>query len=104
MNPKRMRRLGFIRAKRVELMSSAESAHYAQALAGEGAYWDSFIAQRLLAGQIPGSVDWRLTFTQFRFSHDWRPFSLGPQLINVRMREIRDLLETATPAPGMRVL
>jgi SAM-dependent methyltransferase len=85
-------------------MHSTEGAQYVQALAGEGAYWDSFMAQRLLAGQIPGSVDWRLAFTQFRFSHDWRPFALGPHLINFRMREIRDLLLTTTPRPGMRVL
>src|SRR5205823_3312361 len=34
----------------------------------------------------------------------WRPFSLGPQLVNFRMREIRYVLATAAPRPGMRVL
>src|SRR5438876_1011162 len=81
-----------------------EGAQYAQALAGEGEYWDSFIAQRLLAGQIPGSVDWRLACTQFRFNHGWRPLSLGPQLVNFRMREIGYVLASAAPRPGMRVL
>jgi 2-polyprenyl-3-methyl-5-hydroxy-6-metoxy-1,4-benzoquinol methylase len=85
-------------------VSSVDAAQYARALVGEGEYWDNFIAQRLLAGQIPGSVDWRLTFTQFRFNHDWRPFSLGPQIINFRMREINHLLTAAAPRPGTRVL
>jgi 2-polyprenyl-3-methyl-5-hydroxy-6-metoxy-1,4-benzoquinol methylase len=85
-------------------VSSVDGAQYARALAGEGEYWDNFMAQRLLAGQIPSSVDWRLTFTQFRFNHDWRPFSLGPQLINFRMREISHLLTAAAPRPGTRVL
>src|SRR5947207_13759316 len=77
-----------------ELMASIENLtehsgeHYHQALAGEGEYWDNFIAQRLLAGQIPGSIDWRLAFTQFRYNHDWRPFCLGPELANFRLREI----------------
>src|SRR5438552_1772800 len=77
---------------------------YAQSLAGEGEYWDNFIAQRLLQGQIPGSIDWRLAFTQFRYNQSWRPFSLGPQIINFRLREINYLLTTATPRPGMCVL
>lgn len=77
---------------------------YKHALAGEGEYWDNFIAQRLLRGEIPGSIDWRLTFSQFRYNHDWRPLSLGPQLVNFRLPEIRYVLSTATPRPGMRVL
>jgi 2-polyprenyl-3-methyl-5-hydroxy-6-metoxy-1,4-benzoquinol methylase len=77
---------------------------YKHALAGEGEYWDNFIAQRLLRGEIPGSIDWRLTFSQFRYNHDWRPLSLGPQLINFRLPEIRYVLDRATPRPGMRVL
>jgi 2-polyprenyl-3-methyl-5-hydroxy-6-metoxy-1,4-benzoquinol methylase len=77
---------------------------YKQALAGEGEYWDNFIAQRLLRAELPGSIDWRLTFSQFRYNHDWRPLSLGPQLVNFRLPEIRYVLATATPRPGMRVL
>ncbi|HEX9989287.1 MAG TPA: methyltransferase domain-containing protein [Chloroflexia bacterium] len=77
---------------------------YKHALAGEGEFWDNFIAQRLLRGELPGSIDWRLTFSQFRYNHDWRPLSLGPQLVNFRLPEIRYVLATATPRPGMRVL
>src|SRR5688500_6550241 len=77
---------------------------YAQALQGEGEYWDNFIAQRLLRGEIPGSLDWRLNFTQFRFNHDWRPFCLGTALINFRMRELKYVVTEATRRPGMRVL
>lgn len=77
---------------------------YERALAGEGEYWDDFVAQRLARGELPGSIDWRLTFTQFRYNHDWRPLALGPQLTNFRLPEIRHVLLTAAPRPGMRVL
>jgi SAM-dependent methyltransferase len=77
---------------------------YTQALAGEGAFWDNFVAQRLRRGEMPGSIDWRLTFSQFRYNHGWRPFSLGPRGINFRMREINYLLTIAAPRPGVRVL
>ncbi|HYO50969.1 MAG TPA: methyltransferase domain-containing protein [Chloroflexia bacterium] len=89
-----------------DIEDSTEHAQeeYEHALAGEGEYWDNFIAQRLLRGEIPGSIDWRLTFSQFRYNHDWRPLSLGPQLVNFRLPEIRYVLERATPRPGMRVL
>jgi 2-polyprenyl-3-methyl-5-hydroxy-6-metoxy-1,4-benzoquinol methylase len=91
-------------------MSNVENAGewsgdaYAQALTGEGEYWDNFIARRLLSGEMPGSVDWRLNFTQFRFNHDWGPLCLGPHGINFRMREINYLLRAAVPRPGVRVL
>src|SRR3954470_5885564 len=77
---------------------------YTEALTGEGAYWDNFIAERLLRGEMPGSIDWRLTFSQFRSAHNWLPFCLGPQATNFRMREINYVLTTASPRPGMRVL
>ena len=79
-------------------------ADYNKAIEGEGEYWDSFVAQRLMRGEIPGSIDWRLTFTQFRHNHGWRPFCLGPNGINFRMDEIRHVLTTAVPRPGVRVL
>ena len=79
-------------------------ADYNRAIEGEGEYWDSFVAQRLMRGEIPGSIDWRLTFTQFRHNHGWRPFCLGPNGINFRMDEIRHVLRTAVPRPGVRVL
>jgi 2-polyprenyl-3-methyl-5-hydroxy-6-metoxy-1,4-benzoquinol methylase len=84
--------------------TKASTEEYNRALAGEGEYWDSFVAERLLRGEIPGSIDWRLTFTQFRYNHRWRPFCLGPAGINFRMSELRYLLDTAVPRPGMRVL
>lgn len=83
---------------------SAEDNHYRQALAGEGEYWDSFIAQRLRRGEIPGSIDWRLTFTQHRFNHNWQPFCLGAEAANFRMREIRQIISQSTARPNMRVL
>jgi SAM-dependent methyltransferase len=79
-------------------------AQYADALSGEGEFWDSFTAQRLRRGEIPGSIDWRLTFTQFRYNHDWRPLCLGAEGINFRLPEIRYVLATAAPRPGMRIL
>src|SRR5947209_1096424 len=77
---------------------------YNRAVAGEGEFWDNFVARRLLSGEMPGSIDWRLSFTQFRYNHGWRPLALGRDAVNFRMREIRYLLETAAPRPGMRVL
>jgi 2-polyprenyl-3-methyl-5-hydroxy-6-metoxy-1,4-benzoquinol methylase len=84
--------------------NKASEEEYSQALAGEGEYWDSFVAERLLRGEIPGSIDWRLTFTQFRANHGWRPFCLGPAGINFRMNELRYLMDTAVSTPGARVL
>jgi hypothetical protein len=43
-----------------------EGEQYAEALLGEGAYWDSFIAQQLLRGEMPGSADRRLSYTHYR--------------------------------------
>lgn len=86
---------------------SADAVHtaaYQQALAGEGEFWDNFIAQRLLKGEMPGSIDWRLAFTQFRYNHHWLPFCLGAPGITFRLREIQHVLTTATRRPGMRVL
>lgn len=80
------------------------SSEYAVAISGEGAFWDSFTAERLRKGEIPGSIDWRLTFTQFRYNHSWRPLCLGAQGINFRLSEIRYVLTSAAPRPGMRVL
>ena len=77
---------------------------YDQALAGEGEYWDNFIAERLLRGEMPGSIDWRINFTQFRYNHKWLPLCLGPFGINFRMREIHYLLTQAGARAGMRVL
>jgi ubiquinone/menaquinone biosynthesis C-methylase UbiE len=77
---------------------------YSEAIAGEGAFWDDFTSQRLRRGEIPGSIDWRLTFTQFRYNHGWRPLCLGAQGINFRLPEIRYVLTTAASRPGMRVL
>lgn len=80
------------------------ASEYRQALAGEGVFWDNFVAGRLLGGEIPGSLDWRVSLSQFRFKHGWRPFCLGPHGINSRMKEIRYVLEAATARPGARIL
>src|SRR5215204_2991748 len=85
-------------------LDTQHDSGYAAALAGEGEFWDNFIAQRLLRGEIPGSIDWRLNFTQFRYKHQWRPLCLNPKEINFRMAEIRYVLTTAAVRPGMRVL
>ena len=77
---------------------------YTQALSGEGEYWDSFVATRLLRGEIRGSLDWRLNLTQFRFNHGWRPLCLGTASINFRLSEIHYVLTHAVPRPGARVL
>src|SRR5690349_13669888 len=77
---------------------------YDRAVAGEGEFWDNFIAQRLVRGEMPGSIDWRLSFTQFRYNHGWRPLALGRAAVNFRMREVRYILETATQQRGARVL
>ena len=47
---------------------------YSEALLTEGAYWDNFIANRLLEhDEIPGSVDFRIFFSQFSYKHNWAP-------------------------------
>jgi SAM-dependent methyltransferase len=84
---------------------SDSASKYAESLAGEGEYWDNFIAQLLIKdGQIPGSVDFRLFFTQYSSQHNWGPPCLGPISINFREREIRNVLTQATRVPGARVL
>lgn len=83
---------------------SMTEAEYGKAIEGEGEYWDSFVADRLMRGEIPGSIDWRLTFTQFRYNHGWRPFCLGPGAISFRMDELRYILRTAMQRRGSRVL
>ncbi len=85
-------------------MQTDVAAKYLQAIAEEGQHWDSFTAQHILRGHIPGSVDWRLAFTQFRFDHNWGPFCLGPAGINFRLREMHYILSVATQKPNMRVL
>ena len=85
-------------------MQTEVTAEYLQALAEEGRHWDSFTAQHILRGHIPGSVDWRLAFTQFRADHNWGPFCLGPAGINFRLREMNYILSVATQRPRMRVL
>jgi 2-polyprenyl-3-methyl-5-hydroxy-6-metoxy-1,4-benzoquinol methylase len=78
---------------------------YAQALKGEGEYWDTFIAERLLHGEVPGSIDWRLAFSQFRYNHNWRPFCIGMPAVNFRLREMKYVITQATRGkPGARVL
>src|SRR6478672_739430 len=86
-------------------MNSEHSEEYAQALEDEAQYWGGFIANRLLEHtEIPGSVDFRLFFTQFSFKHGWGLPCLGPIAINFREREIRYILTQAVRRPGMRVL
>jgi 2-polyprenyl-3-methyl-5-hydroxy-6-metoxy-1,4-benzoquinol methylase len=86
--------------------STGDSDHgYSESLAGEGEHWGNFIAKRLLEhNEIPGSVDFRLFFTQYSYRHEWGPPCLGPIVINFREREIRYLLAEATRVPGARVL
>jgi len=80
-------------------------SNYSRDLAGEGEYWDNFIADRLLNhDEIPGSVDFRIFFTQFSRKHNWGPPCLGPVAINFREREVRYVLIHAARRPGMRVL
>lgn len=89
----------------VEDSSGHADKHYAQSLAGEGGYWDNFIANRLLKhDEIPGSVDFRIFFTQFSYKHNWGPPCLGPIAINFREREIRYIIKQATQRPRMKVL
>src|SRR5438874_337399 len=83
---------------------SESEQEYARAVAGEGEFWDSFVAQRLRHGEIPGSIDFRLAFTQHRYNLGRRPFCTGIPGLNFRMREIRYILEAATRKPGARVL
>lgn len=85
-------------------LGETDSEQYKTVLAGEGEYWDNFIAQLLLRSELPGSIDWRLAFTQFRYDLQWRPFCLGVPGINFRWRELAYILRTATRQPGMRVL
>lgn len=80
------------------------SDQYRQAVEEEGKHWDSFIAERLLAGEIPGSVDFRLFFTQFAMRLGWQPPCLGPIEINFRRRELRYILDHAVRRRGARVL
>jgi SAM-dependent methyltransferase len=82
----------------------SDSANYDSAIAGEAGHWDSFIARRLMAGEIPGSIDFRLFFTQFCMRLGWQPPSLGPIEITFRRRQIRELIQRAVPEPGVRVL
>ena len=77
---------------------------YREAIGQEAAHWDHAVARRLLAGEIPGSVDFRLFFTQLAMRLGWRPPGLGPIEITFRRREIRYVLETAAPMPGARIL
>jgi 2-polyprenyl-3-methyl-5-hydroxy-6-metoxy-1,4-benzoquinol methylase len=91
-------------------MSSAEGSHvnsdlaYQQALAGEGEFWDNYIAQQLLQGEMPASADRRLSLTHYRLNHGWRPICFGPRETNYRLREIHDLIVAASRQPGLRVL
>src|SRR5690348_6831958 len=77
---------------------------YARALAGEGEHWDTFVAQWLLRGKMPGSIDFRIAFTQHRYELGWRPFCLGIPGINFRLKEIRYILDVASRKRGMRIL
>lgn len=77
---------------------------YAEKLAGESAYWDNYMAQRLLLGEIPGSIDFRLFFTQLRHRYDWAPPTLGGVEVNFRRQEINYILTTAVSRRGVRVL
>jgi SAM-dependent methyltransferase len=88
----------------VENGGAPAAREYEDAIAAEGAFWDKFVAQRLLQGEIPGSIDYRLAFTQFRYNHNWRPLSFGPQFVNFRMPEIHYVLTQAVRKPGARVL
>jgi ubiquinone/menaquinone biosynthesis C-methylase UbiE len=82
-----------------------QEREYLGDLLREGAYWDAFIADRIINHQeIPGSVDFRLFFTQYSKKHNWGPPCLGPIAINFREREIRYVITTALRKPGARVL
>ncbi len=84
---------------------SDSDSKYSESLAGEGEHWGNFIAKRLIEhNEIPGSVDFRLFFTQYSYRHKWGPPCLGPIAINFREREIRYLLTEATRVPGSHVL
>jgi SAM-dependent methyltransferase len=82
----------------------ADDQAYRASIEGEAAHWDDIIASRLLAGEIPGSVDFRLFFTQHAMRMGWQPPCLGAIEISFRRREIRYVLETAAPRPGARIL
>ena len=81
-----------------------DDQRYREAIGHEAAHWDHSVARRLLAGEIPGSVDFRLFFTQHAMQLGWRPPCLGPIEITFRRREIRYVLETAAPRRGARIL
>jgi hypothetical protein len=81
-----------------------QAAQYARDVVTEGEHWDNFTAKRLLLGEIPGSIDFRLFFTQLLYEHNWQPPSIGPIEINFRRREIRYIIDTALRRPGARVL
>ena len=44
----------------IEGMNVPTDEEYAKAVAGEADYWDAFVAQWLLRGKMPGSIDQRL--------------------------------------------
>ena len=77
---------------------------YRASIDREAAHWDHVVARRLLAGEIPGSVDFRLFFTQRAMQLGWQPPCLGPIELTFRRREIRYVLDTAAPRPGARIL
>lgn len=91
-----------------QLMSDSNrmlATPYCEELAKEGEYWGGFIAKRLLEyNEIPGSVDFRLFFTQFSWKHNWGPPCLGPIAINFREEQINYILRRVRSQPGIRVL
>jgi 2-polyprenyl-3-methyl-5-hydroxy-6-metoxy-1,4-benzoquinol methylase len=88
-----------------ENLLSDPDPYYQESLAGEGEYWDNYIAGRLLHhDEIPGSVDFRIFFSQYSRKHHWGPPCLGPIAINFRESEIRYVLTQATSVPAARVL
>jgi SAM-dependent methyltransferase len=88
----------------IEGTSMRVEEEYAKAVAGEADYWDAFVAQWLLRGKMPGSIDFRIACTQHRYESDWLPFCLGIPGINFRMKEIRYILDTALSRPTPRIL
>jgi SAM-dependent methyltransferase len=88
----------------IESLYTPRDEEYAKAVTGEAEYWDAFVAQWLLRGKMPGSIDFRIAFTQHRYENDWQPFCLGIPGINFRMKEIRYILDAATARPGTRIL
>jgi SAM-dependent methyltransferase len=82
----------------------AAKEQYKEDLAAEGTYWDNYIAQRLLLGEIPGSADFRLFFTQLSHRYGGVPPSIGGVETNFRRQEINYVLTSAVRKPGARVL